>query len=103
WVKLQMDELLSNERKSDVQSALKKLPKTLNETYSKTMERINLQSGSAPSVANRALQWLLCSRKPMNATFLVYALWRDPDDLGSTENGECDLKISFVLKACCNL
>lgn len=94
----QLLELLPRER--DIRNRLGKLPETLEEAYDEIYARICAQKGSAPDIANRAFQWVMCSCTPLSPGELVAATCQDPE----TDIIEpADIKITFILAACHNL
>ena len=100
WVVLQIRHLHTLSRERDIETLLGKLPQTLKEAYDEIFGRIQLAGGSAPEVAARAFQWMMCSRRPLSPTMLVAAVCQDP----TTNNVDLvDIDIDFVLEACQNL
>ena len=79
---------------------LGKLPKTLEEAYDEIYARIKAGEGSAPEIAYKAFQWILCSVQPISPTGLVAAVCQDSttDDIQ-----DVDIDINFVLGSCQNL
>jgi hypothetical protein len=61
---------------------------------------IRAQPGSAPVVAERALQWVMCSIRPLNSKQLVAAVCQDPE---SDDVRPVDVNLDFILHACRNL
>jgi hypothetical protein len=79
---------------------LGKLPKTLDKAYDEIYTQIQAQEGSAPEIANRAFQWVMCSYTPLTPTELVAAVCQDPE----MDAIDCvDIDMGFVLAACHNL
>jgi ankyrin repeat protein len=101
WVSLQIAQLLELlPRERDIRKRLGKLPKTLNEAYDEIYAGIQAQEGSAPDIANRVFQWVMCSCAPLSAAELVAAVCQDPEtDLIDS----VDIDISYILDACHNL
>ncbi|KAH0538447.1 hypothetical protein FGG08_004945 [Glutinoglossum americanum] len=101
WASLQIIQLrglLPRER--DIRERLGKLPKTLDKAYDEIYAQIQTQEGSAPEIANRAFQWVMCSCTPLLSAELVAAVCQDPE---TDEIDHVDIDISIVLAACCNL
>lgn len=59
-----------------------------------------MQKASAPLVAKRAFQWVMCAPFPLSSAELVAAVSQDPD---TDETDPVDISISFVLETCQNL
>lgn len=95
-----MDVLLKLRRESDILKRLGKLPKTLKLAYDEIYEKIQLQMESAPTIANRAFQWVMCSRVPLSPAKLVAAVCQGPDIV---KTSKVDVDIDFVIEACQNL
>jgi hypothetical protein len=100
WVDLQIQNLCDSTRmklQEDIEKELGKLPKTLKESYNAIYERI---SGSGPvswPVARRAMDWLLCARRPLHTSEFVAAVSVDPE-------GKCvRLSNKDLLNICCNM
>ena len=89
---------LGSER--DIRKRLGKLPKPLKTTYDELYNKINSQKESAPMIANRAFQWVMCSCRPLSPAELVAAVCQDPD---TDEVDKISINIDFVLDACQNL
>ncbi|MCJ1397809.1 hypothetical protein MMC11_001005 [Xylographa trunciseda] len=101
WAALQTDQLLKLlPRERDIRQRLGRLPKTLDKAYDEIYTRIQAQEGSAPEIANRAFQWVMCSGKPLSYDELVAAVCYDPETDGTNS---VDIDIDIVLAACHNL
>jgi ankyrin repeat protein len=100
WASLQIDQLLSLERISDIEKRLGKLPKGLKAAYDEIYAAIENQEGSQPDIANRAFQWVMCACQPMSPSELVAAVCQDPEN---DEPQVIDIDMDFVLGACRNL
>jgi ankyrin repeat protein len=100
WASLQIRQLLSLERESDIRDRLGKVPKDLTATYNEIYTAINTQDGSKPDVANKAFQWLISSVEPLQADALVAAVCQDTH---TDEPQLVDIDIGFVVDACRNL
>ena len=84
----------------DIRNRLGKLPKTLKTTYDELYLKIQSQPASAPIIANRAFQWVMCSCWPLSAAELVAAVCQDPD---TDEIDEVDINMNVILGVCQNL
>ncbi|KAL1957574.1 hypothetical protein VTO42DRAFT_5685 [Malbranchea cinnamomea] len=100
WAALQIDQLLSLQRESDIRARLGKLPKDLQKAYDELYTQIRESDGSKPEVAFRAFQWIMGSAEPIPPDVLLGAVCYDPDN--DTQE-EIDIDIDFVLDACRNL
>ena len=97
---LQLAQLFDLSLERDIRERLGRLPDTLEKAYDEIYNQIRLQKGSAPEIANRALQWIMCSCAPLSPAELIGAICQDPE----TDNlNEVDVSIDFVLGACRNL
>ena len=77
-----------------------KLPEDLKTAYDELYDKIQAQKESAPVIANRAFQWIMCSQSPLSPAELVAAVCQDPD---TDEIDAVDVDIGFVLESCQNL
>ncbi|MCJ1271985.1 hypothetical protein MMC22_011891, partial [Lobaria immixta] len=100
WVALQIAALQDLCRARDIRNRLGKLPKDLKTAYEELYSQIQSQEESAPMIANRAFQWIMCSCRPLSPAELVAAVCQDPD---TDEIDEVDIDIKVVLGACQNL
>ena len=97
---LQLAQLFDLSLERDIRERLGRLPDTLEKAYDEIYNQIRLQKGSAPEIANRAFQWIMCSCAPLSPAELIGAICQDPE----TDNlNEVDVTIDFVLGACRNL
>ncbi|QYT00275.1 hypothetical protein H0G86_007365 [Trichoderma simmonsii] len=64
WADLQIQGLRGKTREIDVNRALKRLPHGLGETYSRILQRIDLNNYKLEAMA--VLRWLACSTRPLN-------------------------------------
>ncbi|KAL7906512.1 hypothetical protein GGI35DRAFT_110398 [Trichoderma velutinum] len=64
WADLQIQGLRGKTREIDVNRALKRLPRDLGETYSRILQRIDLNNYKLEAMA--VLRWLTCSTRPLN-------------------------------------
>lgn len=97
---LQIQQLHKLSRERDIKLRLGKMPNTLDKAYHEIYDRIQSADGSAPEVAKRAFQWIMCSEKLMSPAMLVAAVCQDPntDDIDIV-----DIDFDFVLESCQNL
>lgn len=100
WVALQIDMLRGLCCEEDIRKGLGTLPRSLKTAYDELYDKIQSQEKSAPIIANRAFQWVMCSCWPLSPTELVAAVRQDPD---MDENNEVNININTVLGACRNL
>lgn len=103
WVSLQISQILSLERESDIRERLGKLPRGLKEAYDEIYSAICDSDGSKPVVAKRAFQYLLSTNHTLyslNVSSLVSFVCQDPN---SRRIQEVDIDVQFVLDACRNL
>ncbi|KAF2733239.1 hypothetical protein EJ04DRAFT_565274 [Polyplosphaeria fusca] len=100
WAALQIDQLLSLQRETDIRKRLGTLPAGLTETYDDIISRIEAQEGSAPTVALNVIQWLLISEEPIPMRVMVAAALQDPSD---DEVSPTDMDADFVLGCCQHL
>lgn len=100
WVSLQINQLLELSRPSDIRDRLGKLPESLKDAYDEIYDKIRAQKGSAPAMADRAFQWVMCSRDPLSPATLTAAVCQDPR---TDVTDDIDIDFSFVLEACRNL
>ena len=81
----------------DIKAELGKLPKTLNDSYQVIYERIANGGESSRNLADRALKWLLSSKRRLSPLELIAAITINP-------NGEyIPLDPRVLLDTCCNL
>lgn len=73
---------------------------SLKAAYDELYEKIQLQPESAPIIANRAFQWVMCSPNPLTPNELVAAVCQDAS---TDEVDEVDIEINYVLESCQNL
>ncbi|RYP19375.1 hypothetical protein DL766_008456 [Monosporascus sp. MC13-8B] len=82
-----------------VYETLKKLPKDLNETYERCLEKVNRDS-KRRSLADRILKWICVSSVPFNIIQLQEALMVDPN---SGESGDDSIPKEEILTCCASL
>ncbi len=100
WAALQLHQLFELWRESDIRARLGRLPKDLEQTYDELLASIRSQPGTAPAVAERAFQWVMCAFRPLTADELVTVVWHDPDVHDTCQ--PADIRIYFVMQACRN-
>lgn len=97
-----MTQLFELQLKGDIRDRLGKLPRDLEEAYKEMYDRICAKPGSVRPFADRAFQWVMCSREPLSPGQLVAVVCQDPTVLGA-RLPEDDVNIDIVLDACNNL
>lgn len=78
WADLQFQDLRGKAREKDIDKALKQLPKTLQETYQRMLDRITVEGYADEAVA--VLRWLYCAKRPLKLSEAVEIMgfeWRD--------------------------
>ncbi|KAL0630785.1 hypothetical protein Q9L58_010363, partial [Maublancomyces gigas] len=63
WVKFQIDEIAREHNDEGIRRVLQSLPKGLNETYARILQRI--KRDRKPDVARTVFQWLAVTRRPL--------------------------------------
>ena len=101
WVSLQLAQLFDLSLERDIRERLGRLPDTLEKAYDEIHNQIRLQKGSAPEIANRAFQWIMCSCVPLSPAKLIGAICQDPET--DNLNEVVGVTIDIVLGACRNL
>ncbi|RPB12644.1 hypothetical protein P167DRAFT_574015 [Morchella conica CCBAS932] len=101
WVNLQILALCEEPTPSLVRKALDQLPKDLNETYDRIIEKIEAKEGSN-NTAKLVLKWLLYAREPCTVKTITQAL-----AVGAGENpfdeDALELTPSYIIDCCKNL
>ncbi|KAE8375243.1 hypothetical protein BDV26DRAFT_268341 [Aspergillus bertholletiae] len=100
WAALQITELLSLALEVDIRERLRCLPCDLQGAYDEIYQRILGSGGSKPRIATRALQWVICSEKPLTADALVFLVCQDPE-IDTLIAPYVDIR--FILKSCSGL
>ena len=100
WAALQIDQLLALRRARDIEERLGKLPKSLHAAYKEIYDDIRNQPGSSGIIAERAIQWLICAREPLNECLLPMVSCQDP---GNGLVRDIDVSAEFLLSVCRNL
>ncbi|RYP64493.1 hypothetical protein DL771_008737 [Monosporascus sp. 5C6A] len=78
WVKFQIDALCEGTSDDNIKTILSKLPKGLDETYGRCLEKI--VSGQSPLYAFNALRWVSHARRPLLVEELEEAITISPID-----------------------
>ena len=81
----------------DIGAELGKLPKTLNESYQLTYDQIVNAGETSKQIADRALKWLLCSKRRLSPSELIAAVTINSDGT------YIPLNERELLDTCCNL
>ena len=100
WAHLQLQELCDPDRigfEEDVREELGRLPRKLEDIYSKIYQKICESASRGQLVTKRALKWLLCAQRPLTPQELVAAA--SPDNMG----GFSKVSETEILKMCRNL
>ena len=79
-VKLHMDSLCSKMTIRDLRKALKTLPNGLDESYTRAMDRIDLQDQDPRQLAYRILYWISYTLRPLTVDELRHALGVEPEE-----------------------
>ncbi len=101
WAALQIAQLIKLQRDSDIRARLGQLPLGLQTAYDELNQQIQGQDGSGGKVAERAIKWVMCSRRPLTTEELLGAVCQSPDDHDAVS--PIDVDADFVLNACRNL
>lgn len=78
YASLQIDILLDCKLKDDIQDALNELPEDLNEAY-KEIYNAATKRTAEKLLIDRALQWVLCSARPLTSSELLFAICQDSE------------------------
>lgn len=81
----------------DIKAELEKLPKTLSDSYQVIYERILNAGETSRKIADRALKWLLCSKRRLSPSELIAAVTIN------TSGEYIPLNQRELLDTCCNL
>ncbi|KAH7198957.1 uncharacterized protein B0J16DRAFT_360560 [Fusarium flagelliforme] len=98
--KLYLESLSHKINRKEVRSALKRLPVSLNATYSDALDRIYRQALEAVALAEAVLFWIVCAKRSFTILELqqIYATQDLPDDTGLEED---DLPDADILTSVC--
>ncbi|KAF8248446.1 hypothetical protein K440DRAFT_660785 [Wilcoxina mikolae CBS 423.85] len=72
WVSLQLDDICKENNDDDIRQVLRSLPRGLNETYARILERIFKHR--KPNVAKKILNWVAGARRPLHLDELLEAI-----------------------------
>ncbi|KLJ12837.1 hypothetical protein EMPG_12155 [Blastomyces silverae] len=97
WAYLQIKQLLVLQQENPIRDRLGKLPIDLEHAYDEIFDAMD---ESERKVAHRALQWVMCSNRPLSTRLLLPAVCQAGDDLIHPID---DLDEDLVLKYCHNL
>ena len=100
WAVLQVKQLFRLSLRRDILDRLGKLPKDLDSAYDQILKAITDSEGSAPKVAKRAFEWLMCRQEPVTDDLLTAAVCQDHD---SHTTDSIDVDVDYILDACQNL
>jgi len=81
----------------DILQELGRLPKGLKESYDNLYKKILGSGKFSRTMAERAMKWLLCGHRPLQASELIAAVAVDP------EGGSQELSRAQLLGFCCNM
>ena len=93
-----MDSLVSKTKRKDVRKALKLLPPGLDESYDRTIERIESQPNEYSDLAKKVIMWVGMAYQPLSPREIQHALAVDDD---MTEICDEDLDDQDSLLAAC--
>ena len=97
WVRLQINQLCDSRRRSDLLLALNELPSGLRETYECIWTKVQQQSFSRKSLAERALGLIIYSVQALSADAVAEAVTPN----GSAYNHHHDtIGVALILDAC---
>ena len=83
-MRCQLDTLTNCQNLRDIKTALKVLPKDLNETYARILLKISEKKETA-KVAEKILRWLVGSMRPLGLLELEEAIMIEPGTVGLNE------------------
>ncbi|CAD6442158.1 d858b052-60d5-4555-b1b9-452c7d9a4e3d [Sclerotinia trifoliorum] len=101
WVTCQFDHLCDLNSVKAISQALHSLPPTLNGTYERILDRINLSSDDTKGLVYRVLLWTVCSVVPLSLAELLEAVSVNPFDKKMDRDGIPAEK--SILKRCSSL
>ena len=82
---LHLESLSRTHNRKALRSALKALPKELNETYDESLKRIESQNSEDADLAKHVLSWISYARRPLDIEELQYAIAIVPGAKGVDE------------------
>jgi hypothetical protein len=98
---LYLDTLIDKRTPRAIKSALKELPKGIDDSYEAVMTRLGRQPAESRDLATRALSWIVCARRSLTTLELREAL---AVKSGDTELDECRVPdIELVVSVCAGL
>lgn len=101
YASLQIDILLDCKLRNDIRDALNKLPEDLNganqDIYSAATKRT-----AEKSLTDKALQWVLCSVRPLTSSELLFAICQDSETDDIVAPDEAEINEDLVLGLCHN-
>jgi len=100
WAKLQLDHLLSLERRSAIEKALANLPEDLQQTYNSMFEDIRRDRNGMRDVGLRAIRWLLSQNGVATSRTMRSAVCYNTEE---KEKVNFDIDSDALLSACQNL
>ncbi|KAH0536690.1 hypothetical protein FGG08_006456 [Glutinoglossum americanum] len=92
---LHMDSLAKKHNRRDVRTALRNLPKELDDTYDEAMQRIRGQDEEDAKLAERILYWISYAFRPLTVTEIKHALAVQPGDVDFDEEAMPDVLVSI--------
>ena len=99
--RLHMDALQDMCTVEDLGTALAKLPTDLDAAFEDTIDRIKRQPGTQPSIAHRALMWIVGARRPLTVKELKCAVALKLDSSGFSNTGTPSL--ATITSVCAGL
>lgn len=96
YASLQIDVLLDCKLKNDIRDALNKLPEDLNAAYSDIYNAATKRLGEK-SLIDKALQWVLCSVRPLTSSELLCAICQDSETDDILAPDEAEINEDLVL------
>ena len=101
WASLQIQNLCDPQRikhPGEVRQELKRLPKSLKQSYDVVYERIKNSGDISKAVAESTIKWLMCAQRPLDNLELLAAVAVNP-----SWNISRTLDRDILLDMCCNL
>ena len=78
WVRCQLDTINRCTTEKAIHSALKTLPKDINETYERILLNIIGEGEEIATTAEKILTWLVCAMRPLELSELEEAIMIEP-------------------------
>ena len=82
WVRCQLDTISKCTTEKAIDSALKTLPKDINETYERILLKIVGEGEEIANTAEKILMWLVGAMRPLRLLELEEAIMIEPGDVG---------------------